>query len=978
MSLRLRPAQVATVAQDFAARALAEAFALRHVAVEPHADPRFLRLRDPDGSVGAVGLDDRGRIASHRHPSGRQVSMQYSEGHQLTRIQLPSGLLTNLEYDGQDRLSRLNRGGLFWQLHYTDTAQIAGVTYPDQTRETFERSDEGRLIGHSDRRRHSTRFVWNDQRLEQIVDANGHATVFGYGAWERPDSLTRPDGTLEELVRDGAGLPSEARVDGERLAQLKLEGDQLTAISYADGEALFFAYDAQGRLTEGSSADVKVTRAYSDDGRLIREQIGDQVVEATYAFDGQLASIVTDGAQVHFEYDGDRRLRRIEDWQGGQQHYHYDNADREVVRTVPGLQETSTLSPEGLVAQVVTRTTPSGELRAWRQVAHDVNDRVVSVNDSQGGRTDYQYDADGQLLTAANPGGGEYFAYDPNGNRVAFNQTTATFDNVNALRTLGAERLSYDNRGNLLEREGPSGTSSYTFNARNLLAALTRADGVRIEFRYDAFGRRIAKQVGTTVTRYMWFGNHMLYEWRDGVTDSRTDYLYKPGTHEPLAMRRGGAIYYFHNGHDGAPRRLSDASGHFVWTATYSAFGELARSEGDVYQPLRFAGHFADAETGLYYNQARYYAPDLGRYISRDPLEFVSGPNAYLYCNNDPIGGRDPTGLLGGFWKAVIAATIVTVGIIAIVAAAPVVLAAAGAVAAGTAIAAGTASTVAVGIGGAFLVGAGVGLALAPDGCAKCQSRMMLEGGIAMAGAALTLASMIIFPPLAGGGAMWALAGGGTVGTGSAVGLAGAGAGVLGILGGGILQMGSKDDGGANSDESQATEPEKKQGDHVFAKGAQKLGNELRTAGKNAELPENVKGRIGQAAKDVEEALSDPALSRTVNKGPGPAGGDAQSKAFGDAVQQQRAATRDFLKAAEDAATAPGAQQAEAQNALRQAGNNLKSANQNVLRNVEDTQASRLANDPKTIESGRAAIEKAGQAQDSMVDDVIKMLETQP
>jgi hypothetical protein len=53
----------------------------------------------------------------------------------------------------------------------------------------------------------------------------------------------------------------------------------------------------------------------------------------------------------------------------------------------------------------------------------------------------------------------------------------------------------------------------------------------------------------------------------------------------------------------------------------------------------------------------------------------------------------------------------------------------------------------------------------------------------------------------------------------------------------------------------------------------------------------------------------------------------------------------------------------------------LKSANQNVLRNVEDTQASSIANDPKTVNAGRAAVEKAGKAQDSMVDDVIKMLE---
>ncbi|MES1188958.1 MAG: hypothetical protein ABUL60_34400 [Myxococcales bacterium] len=178
--------------------------------------------------------------------------------------------------------------------------------------------------------------------------------------------------------------------------------------------------------------------------------------------------------------------------------------------------------------------------------------------------------------------------------------------------------------------------------------------------------------------------------------------------------------------------------------------------------------------------------------------------------------------------------------------------------------------------------------------------------------------------------------------------------------------MGSKDDGGANSDEPEPTEPDKKQGDHVFAKGAQKFGKELRSAAKDATLSD---------ASEIDDALANPALSTKVNKGPGPAGGDPQSTGFGQAMQQQRAATREFLSAAEEASMSPQAQQAEAQAALRQAGNNLKSANQNVLKNIEDTQASRIANDPKTIEAGRAAVQKAGQAQDSMVDDVIKMVE---
>jgi RHS repeat-associated protein len=59
-----------------------------------------------------------------------------------------------------------------------------------------------------------------------------------------------------------------------------------------------------------------------------------------------------------------------------------------------------------------------------------------------------------------------------------------------------------------------------------------------------------------------------------------------------------------------------------------------------------FSGREFDTETGLYYFRTRYYDPNLGRFISIDPLSLVNGEfNAYLLASNDPINGRDPIGL---------------------------------------------------------------------------------------------------------------------------------------------------------------------------------------------------------------------------------------------------------------------------------------------------------------------------------------------
>ena len=63
-------------------------------------------------------------------------------------------------------------------------------------------------------------------------------------------------------------------------------------------------------------------------------------------------------------------------------------------------------------------------------------------------------------------------------------------------------------------------------------------------------------------------------------------------------------------------------------------------------QNLRFQGQYFDAETGLHYNRFRYYDPDIGRFVSQDPIGLAGGVNNYQYAPN-PVGWIDPLGLSG-------------------------------------------------------------------------------------------------------------------------------------------------------------------------------------------------------------------------------------------------------------------------------------------------------------------------------------------
>jgi len=126
-------------------------------------------------------------------------------------------------------------------------------------------------------------------------------------------------------------------------------------------------------------------------------------------------------------------------------------------------------------------------------------------------------------------------------------------------------------------------------------------------------------------------------------------YGWKPGSTwstDPLFMKEGGQYYWYHNDHLGTPQMMTTSSGAVVWKAKYTSFGKAAVDPSStVVNPLRFAGQYFDAETGLHYNYWRYYDPRIGRYLRADPIGLDEGINLYTYALSNPINAYDPNGL---------------------------------------------------------------------------------------------------------------------------------------------------------------------------------------------------------------------------------------------------------------------------------------------------------------------------------------------
>jgi RHS repeat-associated protein len=101
---------------------------------------------------------------------------------------------------------------------------------------------------------------------------------------------------------------------------------------------------------------------------------------------------------------------------------------------------------------------------------------------------------------------------------------------------------------------------------------------------------------------------------------------------------------YYHCDHLGTPQEITDEEGNIAWQAQYKAWGEAKVVIEKVRNPLRFQGQYFDHETGLHYNRFRYYDPEIGRYLSKDPIGFAGGLNLHAYVAN-PVQGIDPLGL---------------------------------------------------------------------------------------------------------------------------------------------------------------------------------------------------------------------------------------------------------------------------------------------------------------------------------------------
>ena len=558
---------------------------------------------------------------------------------------------------------------------------------------TYRHDSHGRLVALANAAGGEYHFAWDAaDRLTQEQRPDGTERRFGYdaaGFLASLDTLGAPDPgspDADALARDPALRPAR-RVAFERdaLGRLRASTSATDRSSYAWDHADRLVIARRDPTAAGHALGVQPSELrfdYDAAGRLLAEHGPDGSLRATLDdLDNLTTLTLPDGQQLTTLYYGPGHAHRISLGDQLIADFERDDLHREVRRSAGALGVTTAYDALG-------RTTEqrSSHPRLWRRFEYEAAGDLASTDDGLRGPTRYHHDPAGQLLERANADGSvERFAWDAAGNLLddVSRASTGRIEG-NRLKVWQDLRFSYDAFGRLATKQrGGSRSERFVFDARDQLVEVRRERGdgrvVIARFAYDALGRRIATEdriedaQGTVLRargkRFVWQGLRMAQEIGEGAT---TTYVYSPDSaYVPIArvdspaaapndaaraqadaaIRRAQAssrVLHFHGDAIGTPLELTDEAGALAWVGRIKAWGRLegvAAEPGTtpVDQPLRFQGQYAEDGAGLHYNTFRFYDPEVGRFISPDPIGIAGGENLYAYAPN-PTGWVDPWG----------------------------------------------------------------------------------------------------------------------------------------------------------------------------------------------------------------------------------------------------------------------------------------------------------------------------------------------
>ncbi|AUX39750.1 uncharacterized protein SOCE26_011450 [Sorangium cellulosum] len=676
------------------------------------------KITHPSGLCYALSYDAQGHLRAIRGEDGILASFVVDRAHQVVEEVDERGARAAYVYDRLGRpVSRTDALGRVTAVSYDRLGRALVLQRPDGTTTRAAYDALGKPVRAVDALGHVTELEYSGTGvLAMLTQPGGRVWLLARDARERLRRVVNPKQEAHEFVYDAAGRVMEEKTfDGRVLRYRYSPSGRLARIDYPDGSFRAFAHDPLGNVVREDSADGPIhlhrdrmgrllggtveqggqrieTRLLRDAlGRVIADTQGDRTLRYTVDARGRrVERVMPDGAMTRYAYAAADDVVRVEH-DGYALLLERDALGRERARGDAGGRfsiHSEYDAADRIVGQRVFTRAPGEEaprMTVERLSQYDRSGRVTTMDDGRWGATIYEHDSIGQLLEARRGSLRERFEYDAAGSMTKRLEgiEQRSIDDEQAPWTVAAgnllvrtERASYgyDGRGRRVWKrvsgEGPEAErTGYAWDCRDRLREVMLPTGQRVAFTYDAFGRRVRKEVFDAcgerlrTVEFLWDGDVIAadIDSRDGT---RT-FVHRPGTFSLLLQAEQGEVFVYVNDHVGLPRELVDPSGKVAWSAAYDAWGQAVSTLHDparpagrrpVESPFRLLGHYADEDTGLCHARFRDLDAEVGRWCSPDPLG-ISGSSNLFEFNGAPTTSVDPFGLTSDDWTRVFTAT---------------------------------------------------------------------------------------------------------------------------------------------------------------------------------------------------------------------------------------------------------------------------------------------------------------------------------
>lgn len=585
-------------------------------------------LKDAEGSVNYISplyvetTDPEG----HRKGTLKDV---YGNIIEVTEFTSSGVYKTIYQYDNQNNLLKtIDAQGNTTEIFYDSLGRKLKMIDPDMGTWLYDYDSLGNLKKQTDAKGQVLEFAYDDLNRLTSKLANGQTIVtYQYDQIGKPNCIGRLSKIIDqsgstEFFYDRLGRETKSiKTVSSVTYQVSREYDvldRLTKLTYPDGENVEYAYDANSGLLEKvfnstNSTNYVNSINYNAKGQTKTIQYGNGTqTDYTYGQDLRLSRINTSGVagglpggvaqDLNYVFDKNGNITTLTDnLRSNIRTYIYDDLDR-----LTTAQNVPAVGGGGSTGSPLTYTTFDYQYDSIGNMTYKSDVGVMT----------YGLNAGPHALTSA---GGYSYQYDANGNMITGKNKTLAYDVENRLTSLVSgiltESYVYDGDGGRVRKTEVKGDSTKTTTY---------------------IGSLYEKDSDGTIRKHIFAGSNRVCT----ITNNSSLITYN----------------YYHSDHLGSSNVITDQNGQQVQYCEYTPYGSLAVNSINSTNSTNylFNGKELDS-TGLYFYGARYYDPEIGRFITADTI--VQAPydpqslNRYSYCRNNPLNYIDPT---GHFWAHLI------------------------------------------------------------------------------------------------------------------------------------------------------------------------------------------------------------------------------------------------------------------------------------------------------------------------------------